>query len=412
MATTHLCREADQKSAQCRVSHASAAPGSLPNDPQPCRRRSSLQSSSDEDGDVCWVCYGGEESGELISPCQCRGSVRWVHGHCLKRWMTTRVISAQAQRRDNDTRFSCPNCKAAYTIVDDDPASITPPQLLCKSETPRVLALPRRCGFMPNLHKLSQLDDDLVDSFNWRIASVVVVALLWAVLLLGTLALLGGYMRDISREGDTERISLKDLPRPLDQLCRSTYRLLTGDELTVPPLRYDGTIGTKWSKTFQRIQAVHTYVFLANVLGFVLGIYNWVRPVDLACLPSCLHRFLGPHTKLFICLCVNPPLLSYLRAWMIGGLVFVSPFEGLENFLVGFVYHYFTSSISTAVHLFVTSVLATFWARSIRSEWARILLELDSLYRLQNMGSVQIVGKRRDVAGLAARKSVGSVLRL
>jgi len=253
---------------------------------------------------------------------------------------------------------------------------------------------PRHFGLVPDLKKLGHLDDDLIESFHWRLASIVVVSVLWAVLLFGTLFLTTSYLYDFALHGDDERIALKELPRPFDPLCRSLHQLVYAEPWASPPLRYDGTIGARWSKTFQRIQAVHTYMFLANILGFMIGVYNWVKPVDLFRLPAFVRQYLHPRSKVFIFLCVNPPVLSYLRAWIIGSLVFVSPFEIVETALVQLVYHYLTSFVSTALHLGLTLALAIFWATAVKSEWARILKELDTLWRLQNMGSMQIVGER------------------
>ncbi|CAJ1403411.1 unnamed protein product [Effrenium voratum] len=34
----------------------------------------------------CRICLAGPEEGELIQPCQCQGSMRWVHATCLAQW--------------------------------------------------------------------------------------------------------------------------------------------------------------------------------------------------------------------------------------------------------------------------------------------------------------------------------------
>lgn len=38
---------------------------------------------------VCWICYGNGHDGEIIAPCQCMGSVEFVHVGCLQKWLTT-----------------------------------------------------------------------------------------------------------------------------------------------------------------------------------------------------------------------------------------------------------------------------------------------------------------------------------
>ena len=41
-----------------------------------------------EDEPVCRICFGGSEMGQLVSPCLCSGSMRFVHLDCLTRWRT------------------------------------------------------------------------------------------------------------------------------------------------------------------------------------------------------------------------------------------------------------------------------------------------------------------------------------
>eukprot|EP00742_Colponemidia_sp_Colp-10_P022735 GILJ01026927.1.p1 GENE.GILJ01026927.1~~GILJ01026927.1.p1 ORF type:complete len:210 (-),score=4.65 GILJ01026927.1:26-655(-) len=36
--------------------------------------------------DRCWICLD-EETEDLVSPCQCRGSIKWVHQQCVIGWM-------------------------------------------------------------------------------------------------------------------------------------------------------------------------------------------------------------------------------------------------------------------------------------------------------------------------------------
>jgi len=43
---------------------------------------------------TCRICFGGTEDGELIQPCSCRGSMRWVHSKCLSTWWQGREGAA------------------------------------------------------------------------------------------------------------------------------------------------------------------------------------------------------------------------------------------------------------------------------------------------------------------------------
>ena len=55
---------------------------------------------------TCRLCYGGEEDGPLLQPCACRGTMRWVHKHCLESWRRT------AERRD--AAYRCGQCLDHY----------------------------------------------------------------------------------------------------------------------------------------------------------------------------------------------------------------------------------------------------------------------------------------------------------
>ena len=35
---------------------------------------------------LCRICYGGEDDGPLISPCECSGAMGSIHTSCLHKW--------------------------------------------------------------------------------------------------------------------------------------------------------------------------------------------------------------------------------------------------------------------------------------------------------------------------------------
>ncbi|ORX78428.1 hypothetical protein BCR32DRAFT_270075 [Anaeromyces robustus] len=61
---------------------------------------------------VCRICFGGAneilESGKLISPCKCKGSMKYVHVNCLNEW---RLASA-----NNASYYQCDQCKYKYNF--------------------------------------------------------------------------------------------------------------------------------------------------------------------------------------------------------------------------------------------------------------------------------------------------------
>ena len=54
----------------------------------------------------CRLCLGGEEDGNLVQLCGCRGSARLVHRHCLERWRRTSP--------NQDAAYRCGECKDEY----------------------------------------------------------------------------------------------------------------------------------------------------------------------------------------------------------------------------------------------------------------------------------------------------------
>ncbi|KAF5306134.1 hypothetical protein FQR65_LT07410 [Abscondita terminalis] len=54
---------------------------------------------------VCRICHGGESNGDLLSPCQCRGSIALTHMECLERWLKESATS------------HCELCRYHYTLL-------------------------------------------------------------------------------------------------------------------------------------------------------------------------------------------------------------------------------------------------------------------------------------------------------
>ena len=64
----------------------------------------------DEDDDSCRICKEGAEGGELIRPCKCSGSCKFVHRECLDRWRI------ESLRRNQQNSTHCEICKSPFTI--------------------------------------------------------------------------------------------------------------------------------------------------------------------------------------------------------------------------------------------------------------------------------------------------------
>jgi len=65
----------------------------------------------DEDQLICRYCLGNDNEENLIVPCKCRGSSRYVHRNCLDNWRIQGV---------NDQNFKrCNECRFEYTLISN-----------------------------------------------------------------------------------------------------------------------------------------------------------------------------------------------------------------------------------------------------------------------------------------------------
>ena len=73
----------------------------------------------------CYICYDeGEVGNPLINPCQCAGSVKYVHLNCLQRWIQPEGSSA--------VNTHCPVCKVRYP-EKTQAMMVRPPAILLES---------------------------------------------------------------------------------------------------------------------------------------------------------------------------------------------------------------------------------------------------------------------------------------
>ena len=72
---------------------------------------------------VCRICYGDDTSTDnpLISPCICKGSMKYIHYKCLKNWLDSKIESEIEHDSDenatisyNTKDFSCELCKTKF----------------------------------------------------------------------------------------------------------------------------------------------------------------------------------------------------------------------------------------------------------------------------------------------------------
>lgn len=114
--------------AHMQVLHAQEGNGSVAQEaqsapatnPETLRRikESLLEESSDEEGDQCRICQSGAESptNPLLTPCQCSGSLQYIHHDCLKKWIQTKIQSGTTLSAVK----TCELCKEALKLDLDN----------------------------------------------------------------------------------------------------------------------------------------------------------------------------------------------------------------------------------------------------------------------------------------------------
>ena len=55
---------------------------------------------------TCRLCWGDEDESPLVQPCACRGSVQWIHVHCLEQW--------RRKSPRKDAAYRCGQCMDEY----------------------------------------------------------------------------------------------------------------------------------------------------------------------------------------------------------------------------------------------------------------------------------------------------------
>lgn len=61
---------------------------------------------------LCRYCSSSTEYGKLISPCKCRGSVKYVHSLCLQNWLSSSQIINSSLKHSKVYAFLCELCKS------------------------------------------------------------------------------------------------------------------------------------------------------------------------------------------------------------------------------------------------------------------------------------------------------------
>ncbi|CAE8686259.1 unnamed protein product [Polarella glacialis] len=101
----------------------------------------------DDEEIICRYCFGGEEDGELISPCKCAGGQKHVHLKCLRQWQRILLVTQPTHPAfyDRDVRHhTCNVCKSEFTCAPpsrhDLMASFTGPEIAALLDTGCIIA--------------------------------------------------------------------------------------------------------------------------------------------------------------------------------------------------------------------------------------------------------------------------------
>ncbi|KAL0983794.1 hypothetical protein UPYG_G00132890 [Umbra pygmaea] len=76
------------------------------------------ESSDEEEGDICRICHSGAvcPTNPLLSPCQCSGSLQYIHHVCLKTWIQAKIHSGTTLPAVK----TCELCKGNLSVDQSD----------------------------------------------------------------------------------------------------------------------------------------------------------------------------------------------------------------------------------------------------------------------------------------------------
>eukprot|EP01084_Bolivina_argentea_P072244 131207_1 len=76
--------------------------------------------SDDDEDKVCRYCLDGNNATNLISPCDCEGTSKYVHQDCLAQWIKTKHASSLRinilQHQSITRTLKCTECRGDYRI--------------------------------------------------------------------------------------------------------------------------------------------------------------------------------------------------------------------------------------------------------------------------------------------------------
>ena len=334
----------------------------------------------------CWICYGGESDGELISPCRCRGSLQWVHRACLQTWITTRVVQVwpEAAGRGAGDRFACPNCESPFQLVrraraadGNEPAGDS-------------LEIWPSGRLWPRIGLLQAVDKELAYNFQRKFLEPLACTAIHLLLLSFTAAQIICLLLDVNADGWGADVDLKDVTTQgmhQSPVLVMGLNFLFGPTVVENPIVSSGPIGTiskKWSMAFSSIQHVHAMLMMASFALHLWGCYDWFTPGDLAPVPPRLRLQIFRIDAFYFLFTVNPPIFRCVRVLTINVLV---PFSAgwwppAQPTLLWVVYSLFSSHFDVAWHSATALILLVVYYKAMKREHAAIAKQMETIWSI------------------------------
>lgn len=74
--------------------------------------------SNSEENKICRYCLTSDsDRSEIISPCRCSGSLKYVHQNCLLKWYNSKNQEIVIPGKFTQFNFQCEICKTPYNII-------------------------------------------------------------------------------------------------------------------------------------------------------------------------------------------------------------------------------------------------------------------------------------------------------
>lgn len=71
---------------------------------------------------TCRICLMEDQLDDLLSPCECMGSMEYVHPECLRKWMSNKVTVKNNNKCTTLSwkKFECEVCKTPFPHIKGD----------------------------------------------------------------------------------------------------------------------------------------------------------------------------------------------------------------------------------------------------------------------------------------------------